>query len=258
MSTIDIKIKATQLGLDLENLGEELEEQFQEDIKNLAQGAYAQIIASVQAKGGAKASDYLKGLTFDVIGENTYLISLEGSYPNKIEDGWQAYDMREAMLKSQKIVQIGTRTGQPWVQISKKGHKYAHVPMEKKPFSRAAGASDMAAAIRGIQVQNQAGDMQKITKIFTDTFGKPLQGKVAVAKNIKGLDKNLNNLVKYQQILKDKSGKERVASAYLVYRTISENGKAWKGPAFEGIKAFIEAEKWLDTELENVLKAYLK
>lgn len=262
MADISIKIKAEQLGLDLENLADNLEAQFQEDIKNLAQGAYSEIVKKAQQDGGSKSMDYLKGLSFDVIGENEYLISLDGKYPNQIEDGWASYSMQDVMLKSNKIVEIGSRAGLPWVQRSKKdGHKFAHVPMEKNPFSKNPNTAAFSTAIKNMKAPNLQGSMQKLTKVFKDANGNPLTGKVAVMKKFEGSNdalKNLAGLVKYQQLVKDKHGKDKVASSYIVYRTISENGKAWRGPAFDGIKAFIEAERWLDENLSKILEVYLR
>jgi hypothetical protein len=258
---ISVKFKAEQLGLSLENLAEEIEAQLQEDIKNVAHATYAHIIAKAQEKGKDKSQDYLKGLQFDVIGENEYLISLEGQFPNQIEEGWEQWSMREAMLKSSKIVQVGSRTGQPWVQLSKKGHKFAHVPMQKNPFSKNPTAAAFTSAMQKMKAVNHAGKLQKITKIFKDPQGNPLSGKVAVVKKFEGSEdtlKNLKGLIKYQQVHKDENGKTKVASSYMIFRTISENGKDWQGPAFEGIKAFIEAEAWADQEIEKILQYYLR
>ncbi len=255
-----IQLKAEALGLDLEDIADNLIGEFNNNIRDLAHGTYAMIVSQAQEKAGRRNLDYLKGLSFDVIGENEYLISLEGEYPNKIEDGIPSMDMREYMLKSDKTVSVGSRAGEPWVQLSKKGHKYAHVPMEKRPNAKNPGASDMAGLIQKMKAVNQSGKLQKITQIFKDKSGNPLSGKVAVMNNFKGLDsnsKNLEGLVKYQQILKGKDGKDRVASTYMVYRTISENGKAWMAPAFEGVKAFAAAEVWLDEQLALILENFL-
>ena len=251
---IDVKIEAQKLGLSLEKLADELVEDFNQAIQDLAHGAHAKIIAEAQERLHGTRQDYLKGLTFSTIGENSYLISIDGELAQKLEQGYQPFDMIPGMLKSKKIVEVGSRAGQPWVQKNKKGDRFAHVPMEHKPFAKG-NVSDLAQAIRKLEVDNRRGRKQKITSIFKDVEGNPLQGKVAVAKNT-GIQ-NLENLVKYQKIHK-KGEKETVQSVYMTYRTVSDNGKSWIHPGFDGLKAFEHAEQWVESELQNILKTFLE
>lgn len=258
---IDIRMRAEQLGLDIDNLAGSIEQEFLQAIRDTTQGAYAKIVAAAQEQLNTTQRDYLKGLRFEEIGPNQYLITLDGSFANALEGGKEAYDMRAAMLRSTKMVEIGSRAGQPWVQKGKQNQKYAHVPMEKKPFTKNPKMADMAAAIRQLEAYNQSGRRQKITKVFKDPSGKALQGKVATVNNFSGLDKtmkNLEGLVKYQKVSKnEKTGKERVESVYINYRTVSENGKPWMHPGIKGIHAFEQAEQWLDKEIDNILKHFL-
>jgi len=253
---IDIKMKAEKLGLDIERLAGSVEQEFLQAIRDTTQGAYAKIVAAAQEQLKTTQKDYLKGLRFEQIGDNQYLITLDGSFANALEGGRPAFDMRAAMLKSTKTVEIGSRAGEPWVQKNKNNQKFAHVPLEKKPFSKNPKMSDMAQAIRQLEAYNQSGRKQKITQTFKDPSGKALQGKVATVKDT-GIA-NLEGLVKYQKVSQnEKTGKESVSSVYINYRTVAENGKPWIHPGIKGIQAFEQAEQWLEKEIEVILKHFL-
>lgn len=223
-------------------------------VKNVAHAAHASIAAKAQAELGSRAKDFLKGLKFTDLGDNSYLISLDGKYATGLEDGYSAYDMRAAMLASKKNVTVGSRAGQPWVQNSvprgksKETHKYAHVPMQQRPNSKAAGTSNMADAIKAMTAKNAQGLEQNLTKIFKNLDGGAIEGKVA----------SIDGLVKYQKVYKSPTGKETVQSIYIKYRTVSERGKPWIHPGFEGIKAFDEAEADVAKQLNEIVNKLLK
>ncbi len=237
-----------------EKMTDKVDEIMQQAIKDVAQGAYANIIAQAQAGLKSTRQDYLKGLSFTKLSDNEYLITLDGTFANALETGFAPYDMREKMLQSKKIVEIGPRSGEPWVQQGKKG-KFAHVPFQQQPFSKAPEAQDMAQLIKKVEVTNARGRKQKITSIFKDISGKALEGEVARAP--KGSD--LAGLVKYQKIYENaKTGKKRTEGIYILYRTISENSPGWQHPGFSGLLAFSKTEEWVRKELENILKSFLE
>lgn len=252
-----VTIKADELELELNRIAGDAEEAFNAALGDLASATYARIVASAQEKLHSTGKEYLQGLSFDKISDNHYVISLEGRWQEKLEAGFPGYSMKDTLLKSDKILETGGRAGQPWVQTSKKGHKYAHVPMEKKPFSKAPGATDLGALIQGLKAPNAKGRMQNFTSVFKDKSGSPMQGKVAVAQNT-GV-KDLEGLVKYQKTYTKDNGKQTTQSLYVLYRTISENPEAnsdWNHPGWSGLKAFPEAEEYLERELENLLRYF--
>jgi len=252
---IVIELRATELNLSLDNLAAELEEQFQEDIKNVANAAYAQILQQAQNKLNSTRLDYIKGLRLDIIDNNSYVISLDGDLAKSIEDGMAPNaNLKQQMLSSTTTVSTGSRAGQPWVRNPTGKNRYASVPFERKPFSKAPQAADMGALIRKMTAYNAEGQKQKITKIFNDPSGNPLTGNrpVAIAKDAS--IKNLEGLVKYQR--KTKSGK--IASFYVNYRTVSDNGKAsWSHPGTPGLNAFPDAEKYIQEQIDIILQNYL-
>lgn len=252
MGDINVKLSAINLGKSLENLSVQVEEEIHLAVKNLANSAYAAMVNQIQNTGmdPKNRQDMLKGLKFLDLGDNSYVISLEGEWANKMESGYSGYDMKETLLKSQKIVQVGSRAGEPWVRTSKAGKKYAAVPMEHKPYQAQAG--DLAAEIKKLTARNSQGINQKITKIFKDEFDQPIHGKAAVYNDPNG-PANLQGLTKYQYTYS--SGK--VSSVYTTYRMISENSSGWQHPGFGGWHFFDKAEEEIKEELNNIIKALL-
>lgn len=237
-------------------------------IKDVAFAAYSSIASDAQTKLGGTRQAYMSGLRFINLSPDNYLIYLDGAWPNKIEDGWAPYDMKEQLLKSTAKVKAGSRAGQDWVQRGKKGQRYAHVPFEHSMTASAAkGASDLSGIIKNIKAANIAtGVRQKITKIYKDADGNPMSGKVATFKFspediAKGLSiPNLQGLNKYQTVYNDKNGKERVKSVYMTFRTISDLSPAgkWYNKGNSGLKAFPEAERYVEAEIKNILDTLLK
>lgn len=259
---IDLNIKADELGLQFEKMGQVAEEQFNQAVSDVAHMIHANIVAKAASELSGLRQDYLKGLTFDKVGDNSYVIGLAGEWANKVEDGFAAYDMKAALLSSNANVEVGSRAGQPWVQQSKSKdkHKFAHVPFEHKPFAKEGKAQNLAQAIKQLQARNADGAQQKMTQVFKSPSGRPLQGKVATVgtaqvggKHLKDLD----GLVKYQKTYKNKSGKETTQSVYMTFRTISEVGTGWKHPGFDGLKAFPEAEQAAEQAIEQIMKKFL-
>lgn len=256
---IILEVRAEELGLQMDKLAEESEYQMKQAIGDIANAAHAMIIAKAQAELHTTRLDYLKHLTFERLDEDTYLINLDGDYANKLEAGYAAFDMKPGMLASKKIVEVGSRAGKPWVQKAEDGHRYAYVPLERQPFSKAPQARDMADAIKQLTAFNREGREQKITKLFKDPNGKVLEGAVAVARNT-GI-KDLEGLVKYQKTYtNEKTGKQTTQSIYINYRVVSEaaGSAEWKHPGFPGLKAFEDAERFVETEIDNILKHFLE
>lgn len=258
MADINVRFKAAALGKSLENLSAEVEAELEQAIKDTANAAYATIVAKAQSELNSTRADYLKGLGFEELGKNTYLITLEGDWANSLEKGFSGFDIREWMLASEKVVQVGPRTGQKWVRKAEDGHKYAHVPFEHRPFSKAPKTSDLSQAIKKLQAFNSQGRSQKFTSIFKDASGKALEGRVATIRKVDGFPQ-LDGITKYQKIYKNEStGKQTVQSVYMTFRTVSENADSWRHPGFGGLHAFDEAEKWIDEQIDNIINALVK
>ncbi len=249
---ISVKLTAAKLGKDLEAVSDRIQSEVENAVKNLANAAYANIVAHVQASQMAQDNkrDYLKSLQFQELGSNTYLISLEGEWPNDLEQGFTGYNLKDKLLSSDKTVKVGSRAGEPWVRTSKKGKKYASVPFEHHPF--AGGKGDLATDIKKLVAFNRQGKEQVITKIFKDDLGKPIVGKVATISD-KNSPENLQGLTKYQFV--HKSG--QVSSLYMTFRMVHEDSNGWTHPGWVGHKFFDEVQRDIERELENIINILL-
>lgn len=254
---IIIELEAAKLGKSLQYISEAAVNAIQNAVRDLAHATFAEIVSKAQSSLHTTRLDYLKGLRFDIIGPNEYFIHLDGKIPNDIENGWAPYSNKENLLKSTKRVSIGKRAGQPWVQKAKDGSRYAFVPFERKLSTPIKGASDLAGLLGGIKMKNAAGNMQKLTSIFKDVNGSPINGQVAVVKNLG--DSIFNNLVKYQSVTKGEDGKVSIKSTYMNYRTVSDKGNSrWMNKGYGGLKAFDAAEAHVRQEVQNILQTILR
>lgn len=254
MSDISLKIRAEALGKTLDKLAPQVEDELNQAVKNLAHAAYAMMTAKIQSMKiqDKSRADYLKGLDFTDLGRDSYLITLDGEWANKLEEGFGAYSIRNAMLKSKKTVAVGSRTGEPWVRTAKDGHKYAAVPFDHKPHANPTG--DLGKDIKNLMALGKNGKVQSIGKVFRDAQGNAMTGKVATVNAADTDNARLKNLVKYQHV--SKSG--RVSSIYMTFRMVSENGKDWIHPGHKGYHLFKEAEEYVEKEMDNIIKTLLK
>lgn len=258
MKDINVRFRAAALGKSLENLANEVQDELNKAIEETANAAYSSILIDAQSKLNSSRHDYIRGLTINKIGENSHIITLEGAFPNALEEGYSGFDMRSKMLASEHVVGVGSRAGQPWVQQGAQGQKFAHVPFERRPYSKEAKSADLNQAIRKLTARNLSGRDQRFTSIFKTAAGDPLSGRVASVKKVKGFPE-LEGITKYQKVYKNEStGKQTVQSVYMTFRTISEHGPSWRHPGFEGIHAFDEAEKWVEQQIDNIINALIK
>jgi hypothetical protein len=232
-------------------LAPQVEEEINMAVKNLADAAYAAMVSQVQNMNldPKNRKEYLSSLKFHKLGNDAYVIVLDSDFANKLEDGFGAYSIRDALLKSTKMVGVGSRAGQPWVRRAKDGHKYAAVPMQKRPTG-GGKAGDLAEEIKKLYAKNMKGESQKLTKIFKDIDGNPIRGKAAVANG----EGNLAGLTKFQSV----SAAGKVSSLYMTFRMISETGKDWMSPGKKGYHLFKKAEEFVEKEMDNIISTLLK
>ena len=254
MADISFKIRAEALGKDMENLAPIVENEINQAVKNLAHAAYTSMTAKVQSMSMNEKNrkDYLKALKFSDLGDDSYLIYIDGEWADKLEKGFGGYSIRDMLLKSQKIVGVGSRSGEPWVRKAKDGHKYAAVPFEHKPHAGPTG--DLAADIKATMAKGTNGQIQSMSKIFKNSEGKPINGKVATALPGDAPTANLQGLTKYQYV--HPSG--AVSSVYMTYRMVSENGKDWIHPGHKGYQLFKQAQDYVEKEMDNIINTLLK
>ena len=266
---IKINLDAEALKRKVEYVSDRAVSEIRMAIKDLAFSTYTSILDIAKGKLDSTWNAYKDGLKLLEISPDNYVVYLEGAFPNALENGQTAYQMQEKLLRSKALVKTGSRAGQPWVQTSKAGNKYAHVPFEKKMGSAVGPgqAANLADLIKGLKAPNRiTNKIQSMKDIFTDDKGSPLAGKVAVFKYPEAdLEKGLGNpflqgLTKYQTPYMDKNGKQRVKSLYMTYRTMSTKypTKGWKFPGTDGVKAFAKVEAELDSKIKEILDALIR
>ncbi len=253
MSDISLKLRAEALGKAIENLAPQVEQELNYAVKNLAYAAHASMVAKIQSMNlnPKNRADYLRGLKISNLGNDSYLISLDGDWANKLEEGFPSYDMKETLLKSSKTVGVGPRAGLPWVRTSKEGKKYAAVPFEHKQSFPTSGG-DLGKDIGEMFAINAKGQVQQLNKIFKDIDGNPVSGKVATITG--AANPNFEGLTKYQHV----SPKGNVSSVYMTFRFISENSSGWIHPGFSGYQIFKEAEEYVKNELDSIIQTLIK
>jgi hypothetical protein len=193
---IKISSKEAQQQIDeiLKNANRQLTREVDKALSELAHSAFATIQSKAQQKLTNTRQDYLKSLKFEKLSDEAFLITLEGEWADAIENGFAPFNITEKMLQSQKVVNVGSRAGAPWVQTAKAGHKYARVPL---PPKRPKGAT-MSDALKDVYATNYKGLPQRITQIFKDDQKNVLQGKVAYAED--------EGITKYQRSFMNKNG----------------------------------------------------
>jgi len=253
--SFSVKKSLAKLNKDLSDIPTRLTAEINDQVKSIATAAFGNIQAKAQSKLNTTRQEYLAGLKFEEVSPHSFMISLEGDWANAIEGGYGGYDMSIRMLASKALVSAGKRAGMPWVQTSKPRkdeppHKFAHVPFPQNPNAAPTG-SDMGTAIKAIRTENAAGRLQKITSIFKDAEGNAMQGEVA---RVKQPDKS-PDLIKYQNPSQTSPGK--IHSIYMRYRTVSAIGKPWMHPAYTGLKAFEDAEREIEANLDQLVKSLI-
>ena len=156
------------------------------------------------------------------------------------------------MLRSTKKV----ASGEPWVKTAADGHKYAAVPFVRQPSSKEAKNKDIASAIKSMYAINRSTKKkQKLTSIFRDPSGEPLQGVVGIGESDNPM---LDKLVKIQKTSITPNNRLVTKSLYINFRVVSElqGNNKWMHPGYEGLNVFAEMEEFIDREIDNILKVY--
>ena len=93
MAQLTLEMKAEELGKSLENLAPALESELRSAVANLANAAYASMVSQIQAMSmdPKNRQDYLRGLKLDTLSEDSFILSLDGEWANKLEQGFAAW-----------------------------------------------------------------------------------------------------------------------------------------------------------------------
>lgn len=240
-----------------------------------ARDAISEISSQAYAKANEMASDRLKStrlkyidhLKFEQVGPTHWTISLEEGAAY-LENGYPSFDQIKAGLAR------GAKS-----KISKSGYRYVRVPFEHSEGPAKASHPSNSIPVQRGQVNettkgNMANDLKRLQRIFggketVSTAQGPVIGKAwSITKSttgpqwtfkdalgrqqtttIEGVHPNLSGVTKVQWEQKLRGGGSRIRSAYLSWRTASENPNrtpgTWIHPGFQGAKIFPDLEKWV-------------
>lgn len=246
-----LNIDTSEFIVELDNFSKDLQSALTDSVSLVAEATYNELANRVKSANISNSLKdvYLNSLNVHKVEKNSYIIEIQGNEAERVEAGSPAYNMRDVLLNSKKLVSSGSRAGRPWVRTSKKGNKYAAVPFAHKISAK--GVTDLASAIKKLEATSRQGIKQRISKIYRDVnSGEPLQGKVASVTNTN--IQNLMGLTKYQY----KVGKQ-IKSFYFTFRTISDGvSSGWMHRGTGGVHAFRDIESFIESQFEEIIKAF--
>lgn len=256
MADFDLYTLAEELGKEITFIAQEVITEVEASIKELAHTAYSSILVGIQdhSTSPEQRKQYEDALSITPI-PNGYIITLDAPQASKLEDGQDKFDLKPGMLASTKTVSAGSRAGQPWVQKGAEGQRYARVPFPKKASVLEKPSGNLINDIKQLTAQNLKGRKQKLTRTFKDLSGRPVSGFAASVKPDAATHPHLQGVVKYQTLGKE----DRVSSSYIVFRTVSDNSpeESWQHKRKQGFGLFLEAEKYVQQELERIVETLL-
>lgn len=276
---------------DIQNLANDMEKRLKEaakqEGKNLAHKTLNFIKQEAQNNLKTRRKMYLDGLSFQAVGKDTWMISLDKS-KRWIDDGLTPHEMIDKLLKNakksgpngkyraipfqhNKEKQLNTDSQRSLTDAIRSEMRSQKIPFDKiekdasgkpklgllhkfdvnpnrHPLRPGEGAPGMGRGPVGEPMKGWGRDAQ----------GKPIQGE----KNMNG--KNLLSGVRvYQREVEIDDGgqkKKTVQRGIFTFRMVSEKQKGtgmWQHPGVEGLKAFEKAYEWAMKEWEQVIKPAL-
>ena len=188
-------------------------------------------------------ADYLLGLNADNSLEfpdkMTGVLTLRGKWPNKLEDGFSAFDIKDGLMNG------------PNVKRKKDGGWYNTVPFRHRTpghSGSAVGGSEMPTDIYS-RARAMRGNVQRLTSTET-AYPPQTSWKGYTHKN--GLYEGMvRNRKKYEKAIQ---------STYVTFRRVSDKSdpKAFWHPGFVGIKAVDSVVPFAEKTFKEVLEVYLK
>lgn len=238
MVTINLQVRAEDLGRSLDAISEAMNVNLENAINTLAYSAYDEAVRLAQSRLKQTRADYINNLKFKELGSNSYIIYLEGEWPNKVEDGFGPYDMKTDLLTGPNA--------QKWAARGR--FNYNVVPFGIRPDAQAQPTNVTSLAEAAKQLIKDRGLDKVITSANT---GKPLEGMVASIRNT-GI-KNLEGLTKIQKVYN-----KTVQSHYMTFRAVKSTQVAsWFHPGYKGAKIFPDVERYVMEEVDNILRTLL-
>jgi hypothetical protein len=207
-----------------------------QDIKNRA-----------NKKLNSTKSEFLSAVTVK-FNEYVLVVELDSDnwVANAVESGVGQFSMKEGLLSN------------PNVKRSKKGYRYASIPIGKKKDAKPAD-------------NDKSKEYQKR---INEVLAKPLFGNRVMTQHRDGrvferqevltndpMVKGLYRTRQWEDAKQAYSGGMKPAWQYVLFRTVSDNplSKAdWKHPGIQPVHIFRDTEQWLNSNAENFLNSFIE
>ncbi|MNW28251.1 hypothetical protein D3C74_50730 [compost metagenome] len=186
-------------------------------------------------------TDYLLGLNADDSIEMEAFggsLTLRGKWPNMLESGFSAFDMKDGFGKSSKK------------KMKKDGGWYMTIPM------RHTTPGTVGSAVGG---QAMPDDIYAQARLLSG--GQRLRGTEKSYPAQTSWTGYQHKSGKFEGMQRNQMDYEKVKqSAYFTFRRVSDKSDdaSWKHPGFVGIKAIEEVEPWTRATFQRVLNANIK
>jgi len=202
-------------------------------------------LANTQLK--SSRAEYVRGLqetrSFEKTGKISYEITLIGQLANMLEVGFASFDMKPGLLSG------------PKAKVSATGKRYTTVPFAHYPSAKTPDRSN--------RVPNYKADLAKIMKaynmsgIYRAKSGRPLTGKVAVAKNTSAIVNKMKphhtapifeGMTKYQ--------KGSTHSTYTTFRRVSQSSlpESWIHPGVAAKLIMPQVVAWAEKRASLIIQ----
>lgn len=213
---------------------QKMESKMEKISKAVISDAYDEAVRLAGERLKTSRSDYIKGLDYYPLGDGSWVLELQGEQANTIENGWAAFNAKEALLNG------------PNAKVSETtGRRYNVVPFDRTPKNMPIDTKGMRTMKDAVQklIRNKGLD-----RIFRDDSGNDMEG---IVKSITGSETDnpmIKNLSRIQTSVK---GKTR--STFVTFVGVGEDSTGWDHPSYAGAKIFPDIEKFIMDAVTEIL-----
>jgi len=252
MSDLSIKIKAVELGFNIDAIEDGLADMFKQGVGEIAVRAREEWVRLAQNRLKTSRTEYIDGLrqaeSFKIrtagTDYTTYELSLVGKMPNNYEFGMASFDMKK--------VRPGWLGGAK-ARTAKDGHKYIVIPFRHSTSSSGSLDYTGKAAAAGMKEKLQKATKEYgLNKMIKAASGQVVQGPVAKIPKNAPVHPYLKNLTRYQT----KTGSGTTGQGRLMtFRIMSEKSEpdSWIHPGITAANLLPEVEMFIDNEMRQLL-----
>lgn len=239
---LSLKAKLDELGVDLKNMTEQIANDLNLAVAQLAQNTYNKAVEMTSSRLHGTRQQYINALNMKQESPGVYVVYLDPSVSH-LEDGYARFEMLPKLAQG------------PKAKTAKDGHKYVVIPMQKttSPVNPESPIQKhLAGELKDIIAKRR---FQKVREGVSPKTGKYTTVERLTDKNVHYM---LQNLVRIREY-KSPGAKRPLSSAYFTFRTASEKQDAnsrWVHPGFTGAKIFPDLAQWTEREMENIIREF--